>query len=91
MTHKIIVIEELPKREYTKKSIYDDILENFEERNIPIAQVKMTKKSDGQQLNGTYLASRLAKRIKEKKWVSVKARAINKEAYLINLALYEEP
>jgi len=79
--HKIIPMDNVPERTYTKPSIYDDVIDDFVKRNISLAKIEMSKK-DGTPLEGTYLSGRLAKRLKERKITTVKARTINKESYL---------
>lgn len=81
-THKIIPMDEIPERKYTKGSIYDDVIDDFIKRDIPLAKVEQTKKKSSELLDGTYLAGRLSKRLKERKITDIRARTINKTAYL---------
>jgi len=85
MSHKIIPIEEAPKRRYKKGSIYDDVIDDFIEKDISLARIEMTKASNGLMLLGTYLSGQLRKRIKERELTNVTAKTINKEAYLEKL------
>ena len=82
MPHKITVVDELPKRKYIKKSIYDDVIDEFIERDIPMAQIEMTK-SDGVKLKGTYLSNRLRIRIKQRELTGIIASTRNNEAYFL--------
>ncbi len=102
MSHKIIPITDAPKRQYKKGSVYDGVIKSFIDGNHTQARIEMTKKKDGQELNGTYLAGRLQKRIRQRIAMDkdhelylhtnedgdmLSARTINGKAYL----LYEEP
>lgn len=92
MSHKIVAIGEIPKRKYTKVSVYDDIINSFRDNmdNVPLARVEKTK-GDGQLLDGTYLSAQLRKRIRQRNKMLESegeeplgfiSRTVNKEAYL---------
>ena len=81
MSHRIVPIEELPPRKYVKRSIYDDVIEDFQERKVSLAKIEMTKK-DGVKLEGTYLSGRLRKRLAERNITDIRSITVNKEAYL---------
>ena len=90
MTHKIVPIDVIPPRKYTKGSVYDELLNEFIRMDIPRAKVEMNNKTTGQPLKGTYLTSRLLKRIKERKLgTQIRASTRNGLAYLIQATVGE--
>lgn len=81
MSHELIPIKETPKRKFTKKSIYDDVIDDFLERDDKMMKIEMTKAKDGLKLSGTYLSGRLRKRIKQRELKGIRANTVNGEAY----------
>jgi len=95
--HKIIPMEETPKRKYKKGSSYDGVIEAFIKSEHTLAKIEMTKRNSSELLDGTYLAGRLMKRIRERiatggekelkalsndEGIPVRGKTVNGEAYL---------
>jgi hypothetical protein len=79
--YKVIPIEEEPERKYDKGSKYDPIIDAFIKAEHPLSKIEVTKKDSSELLDGNYLRTQLAKRIKARE-LNVVATVINTECYL---------